>query len=87
LAGVMRGISQKWDYSEDSKEVTRDITHLIERVQETVRGEAIGAMGSTVAEVGLGTRLAVDTTRSLEDILQAAWQAAGMATQIAKDTV
>ncbi len=71
--------------SEDSKGATRDIADLIERVQETVR-EAVGAMESAVTEVGAGTRLAADTSRALEDILQAAEQAAGMAGQIAKDT-
>ncbi len=68
--------------SEDSKIATRDIADLIERVQETVR-EAISAMDSTVSEVTAGTRLAADTSRSLEEILQAAEQAAAQAAQIA----
>ncbi len=67
--------------SEDSKTATRDIADLIDRVQETVR-EAIGAMESATVEVAAGTRLAVETARSLEDILQAAEQAAAMADNI-----
>ncbi len=68
--------------SEDSKAATRDIGELIERVQETIR-EAIGAMESTATEVDNGTRLAGDTARSLEEILQAAEGAAALAEQIA----
>ncbi len=67
--------------SEDSKEATRDINDLIERVQETVN-EAIAAMESVTTEVGNGSRLAGDTTQSLQDILKAAEGAAAMAEQI-----
>ena len=67
--------------SEDSKSATRDISDLIERVQETVR-EAIGAMDNTVTEVGAGTRLAGDTANSLEEILKAAEEAAILAERI-----
>lgn len=67
--------------SEDSKAATRDISNLIERVEESVR-EATTAMDSTVAEVANGTKLTGDTARSLEEILQAAEQAAALAQQI-----
>jgi methyl-accepting chemotaxis protein len=69
--------------SEDSKSATRDIGGLIERVQETVN-EAVAAIESAAAEVDNGTRLAGDTTQSLQDILQAAEGAADMAVQISR---
>ncbi len=69
--------------SEDSKGATRDITELIERVQETV-SEAIAAMDSTVAEVDNGSRLAGETTQSLQDILQVAEEAAALAERISE---
>jgi methyl-accepting chemotaxis protein len=67
--------------SEDSKGATRDIGELIERVQETVR-EAIAAMENTMTEVGQGTRLAEETTRSLGEILRAAEDAVVLAERI-----
>jgi methyl-accepting chemotaxis protein len=67
--------------SEDSKEATRDIGKLIERVQETVN-EAVVAMDSTVLEVNNGARLAGDTTQALEKILRAAEEAATLAGRI-----
>jgi methyl-accepting chemotaxis protein len=67
--------------SEDSKEATRDIGQLIERVQEAVN-QAITATDSTVHEVNVGSKLAEETARSLQDILQAAEEAASLAGQI-----
>jgi methyl-accepting chemotaxis protein len=67
--------------SEDSKGATRDINQLIERVQESI-SEAITAMEGTVAEVDNGSRLAEDTSQSLQEILQAAEGAADLAGQI-----
>ncbi len=67
--------------SEDSKEATRDIDDLIERVQETVN-EAVTAMEHTVAEVDHGAQLAKDTTQSLQEIMQAAEGAANLTQQI-----
>jgi methyl-accepting chemotaxis protein len=67
--------------SEDSKNATRDINELIERVQEAIN-EAIAAMASTATEVDHGTKLAGDTTQSLQDILQAAEEAANLAERI-----
>jgi len=64
--------------SEDSKSATRNIDELIETVQETIN-EAIAAMESTAAEVDNGTQLAADTTQSLQEILQAAEEAARLA--------
>jgi methyl-accepting chemotaxis protein len=67
--------------SEDSKKATREVDELIERVQETIN-QAIAAMESTAAEVDNGTRLAGETSQSLQDILQAAEAAAEMAERI-----
>ncbi len=67
--------------SEDSKEATRDIDQLIERVQETIN-EAIRAMEGVVTEVDNGNRLAGDTTQSLQEILQAAEESAAMTERI-----
>jgi len=67
--------------SEDSKNATRDIGDLIERVQGTVN-EAIAAMEATANEVDNGIRLAGDTTGSLQEILQAAEEAAELSEQI-----
>jgi methyl-accepting chemotaxis protein len=67
--------------SEDSKNATRDIGDLIERVQATVN-EAIAAMENTANEVDNGIRLAGDTTGSLQEILQAAEEAVELAEQI-----
>jgi methyl-accepting chemotaxis protein len=67
--------------SEDSKEATRDIGLLIERVQETVR-EAIAAMEQTVIEVDNGSRLTKETAKALQEILQAAEAAGHRADQI-----
>jgi methyl-accepting chemotaxis protein len=67
--------------SEDSKVATRDISVLIERVQESVR-EAITAMDGTVTEVGNGTRLTQETSHSLGEILQVAEEAASQAGRI-----
>jgi methyl-accepting chemotaxis protein len=67
--------------SEDAKSATRDIASLIERVQESVQ-ETMGAMEGTLNEVINGTRLAGDTSKSLEEILQATEEATTMAEQI-----
>ncbi len=60
--------------SEDSKNATRDIGILIERVQESI-DEAVVAMDGAVSEVDNGTQLAHDTDQSLAEILQAAEEA------------
>jgi methyl-accepting chemotaxis protein len=70
--------------SEDSKVATRDISDLIERVQETVN-EAVMAMDNTVIEVNNGSKLAQDTAKSLQDIMRAAEGAADLAQQIGTD--
>lgn len=67
--------------SEDSKSATRDIDALIEWVQQAV-SEAVSAMENTTAEVDNGSRLAGETTQSLQDILQAAETAAELAERI-----
>ncbi|MBN1993374.1 MAG: HAMP domain-containing protein [Anaerolineae bacterium] len=67
--------------SEDSKNATRNIGELIERVQATIN-EAITAMQNTTAEVDNGIKLAGDTTGSLQEILRAAEEAAELAEQI-----
>jgi methyl-accepting chemotaxis protein len=72
--------------SEDSKVATRDITDLIERVQDTVT-EAITAMESVSTEVDTGSRLAGDTTQSLQEILGAAEGAAALADRIGNAVV
>jgi methyl-accepting chemotaxis protein len=72
--------------SEDSKGATRDIAALIERVQTTVQ-EAISAMENTVTEVGHGNRLAGETTRSLQEILAVAEEAAALADRIGSAVV
>jgi methyl-accepting chemotaxis protein len=69
--------------SESSKTATRDITDLIERVQETVN-QAVAAMESTSAEVDNGMQLVGDTNQSLQDILQVAEEAVAMAEQISR---
>lgn len=67
--------------SEDSKGATRDIAGLIERVQETI-GDAIEAMETTASEVDNGTRLAEDTSASLQAILSAAEDAVQLSNRI-----
>lgn len=67
--------------SEDSKESTRDIVTLIERVQETVN-EAIQAIENTSTEVDNGTQLSAETAQSLQDILQEAETATEMTERI-----
>jgi methyl-accepting chemotaxis protein len=67
--------------SEDAKAATRNINLLIKRVQESVR-EAVSAIEATTSEVANGTRLAGDTSRSLDDILRAADEAAALAERI-----
>jgi methyl-accepting chemotaxis protein len=67
--------------SEDSKVATRDIANLIEGVQGTIN-EAVTAMHSTTVEVDNGVKLTQNTTQSLQDILQAAKEAAGQAERI-----
>lgn len=67
--------------SEDSKNSTRDIGALIERVQETIN-EAIASMDSTSAEVDNGSQLVSDTSQSLQDIMEAAESAALLAERI-----
>jgi methyl-accepting chemotaxis protein len=69
--------------SEDSKVATRDISQLIERVQESVQ-EAITAMDDTVGEVTNGNRLTQETSQSLNEILQVAEEAAALAEQISQ---
>ncbi len=69
--------------SEDSKEATRDIDQLIERVQETIN-EAIAAMEGVVTEVDSGSQLAGDTAQSLQEILQAAKESAVMSERISQ---
>ncbi|GEM_PF-594202 len=67
--------------SEDSKVATRDISELIERMQETVN-ESIAAMESTTLEVDNGTRLTEETTRSLQEIMKVAEEAVKSAERI-----
>jgi methyl-accepting chemotaxis protein len=67
--------------SEDSKVATRDIANLIEGVQDTIN-ETVTAMHSTTVEVDNGVKLTQNTTQSLQDILQAAEEAAGQAERI-----
>lgn len=69
--------------SEDAKAATRNINLLIRRVQESVR-EAVSAIDATTTEVTTGTRLAGDTSRSLDEILRAADEAAGLAERITR---
>ncbi len=67
--------------SEDSKNATRDIGELIERVQQSVN-EAVLAMQSTTTEVDNGSRLAGETRQSFQEIFSTAETAAQMAERI-----
>lgn len=66
--------------SEDSKSATREISDVIERVQEMVK-EVIAAMEASGQEVETGTRLADESRGALEEILSAAEEVVRLAEQ------